>query len=53
MRFLYRNGVIEWDEMELISGFAFGILGLGKPGQAKWNQVTNRKMEERNYSCRG
>jgi hypothetical protein len=26
--FLYRNGAIGWDEMELVSGFALGIGGL-------------------------
>jgi hypothetical protein len=50
---LYRNGAIGWDEMALVSGFALGIVCLGKPGQAKWNQVGNRKMEERGYSCCG
>jgi hypothetical protein len=51
--FLCRNGAIGWDEMVLVSGFALGIAGLGKPGQVKWNQAGNRKMEERGHSCRG
>jgi hypothetical protein len=35
--FLYRNGAIGWDEMELVPGFVLGIVCLEKPGQAKWN----------------
>jgi hypothetical protein len=50
---MYRNGTIGWDEMELVPGFALGIECLGKPGQAKWNWVGNREMEEKGHSCRG
>jgi hypothetical protein len=35
--FLYRNGAIGWNEMELVPGFVLRIAGLGKPGKAKWN----------------
>lgn len=39
-------------EWSLFPGSHREISVLGKPGQAKWNQVGNRVMEERNYSCR-